>query len=123
MRSNTTIVSWTEKPMTVSTAVMNIESSSIREEPAEDREDAEHQQRVVEQRRDRAGAVARRVGHACGTPTTGTRRMPRQAASDGQHGVPDDLLGDDRRHLVQAQDLDLARTRSVRPLTITWRSL
>ena len=61
MRSKTTIVSCTLKPITVSTAVMNSASSSMREETPEDREHAEHQQRVVHQRKHGAGAIAPRV--------------------------------------------------------------
>ena len=65
IRSKTTIVSCTEKPMTVSIAVTNSASICDVEERAEDREDADDDDHVVEQRDERGDAeldVAEPVG-------------------------------------------------------------
>ena len=61
MRSKTTIVSWTEKPITVSSAVTNRASTSTSTSNAENGEDAEDDQHVVEHRDQRADAVEERV--------------------------------------------------------------
>ena len=53
MRSKTTIVSCTEKPMTVSSAVRNSASASQPKMQAEDAEDADRHQEVVEHGDDR----------------------------------------------------------------------
>ena len=58
MRSNTTIVSCTENPMTVSMAVTNRASSWSPKNGAEDGEDAHDHDHVVDQRRDRRDAHA-----------------------------------------------------------------
>ena len=52
-RSNTTIVSWTLNPMTVSIAVTNRASIWTLEERAQDGEDADDHDHVVEQRDER----------------------------------------------------------------------
>ena len=62
MRSKTTIVSWTLKPMTVSSAVTKSASNS-RPENTEDRERADHQEDVVQQRHDRGGAEPEAESH------------------------------------------------------------
>ena len=56
MRSNTTMVSWTEKPMTVRMAVRKSVVHLEVEEVAEDRPETQDHEGIVQQRDDGAGA-------------------------------------------------------------------
>ena len=114
-RSNTTIVSWTEKPMTVSIAVTNRLSIWRPDEGAEDREDAHHHEDVVEQRDKRRGPhpeVAEAVGDPEQDPDRPDedqdQRLGDQIAGDHRADRRQRLLLGDRARAVLERDPDLA---------------
>ncbi len=88
-----------------------------REQAAQDREDAQHDQRIVEQRGDSGGPVAQRMGDLVEGPPQ-VQQDAHRGGRDRQDGVAHDLFGDERRDLIEVQDLQRAEASSERLLDL-----